>query len=55
MRRVEYEKLESVRNLREGRLQVIASHNKSKLSEFFLGSVSNNVAHNCKQPVTVIH
>jgi nucleotide-binding universal stress UspA family protein len=33
---------------------IMASHNRSKLKEFFLGSVTNYCAHHCKQPVLIV-
>ncbi|KAK9814802.1 hypothetical protein WJX72_011691 [[Myrmecia] bisecta] len=34
---------------------IMASHNKSRLQEFFLGSVTNHVTNHCKRPVLVVH
>jgi nucleotide-binding universal stress UspA family protein len=33
---------------------VMASHNKGRMVEFFLGSVTNYCTHHCKRPVTVV-
>ncbi|KAI7843165.1 hypothetical protein COHA_003149 [Chlorella ohadii] len=37
----------------EAAVTVLARHSKSKLQEFFLGSVSNFCVHHCKRPVLV--
>lgn len=34
---------------------IMASHSKSKLTEFFLGSVTNYCTHHCKKPILVVH
>mmetsp|Transcript_355 Transcript_355/g.944 ORF Transcript_355/g.944 Transcript_355/m.944 type:complete len:430 (-) Transcript_355:66-1355(-) len=34
---------------------VMASHGKSSLAEFFLGSITNFCTHHCTQPVVVLH
>jgi len=34
---------------------VMASHNKSSLAEFFLGSITNFCTHHCTKPVVVLH
>ncbi len=36
-------------------MQVLVKHQRSALKEFFVGSVTNTVAHQCKQPVVVLH
>ncbi|PRW33715.1 adenine nucleotide alpha hydrolase [Chlorella sorokiniana] len=37
----------------EAAVTVLARHSKSRLQEFFLGSVSNFCVHHCKRPVLV--
>ena len=34
---------------------VLAKHDKGRLSEFLLGSVTRYVTHHCRQPVLVMH
>mmetsp|Transcript_38582 Transcript_38582/g.109113 ORF Transcript_38582/g.109113 Transcript_38582/m.109113 type:complete len:451 (+) Transcript_38582:278-1630(+) len=34
---------------------VMASHNKSPLAEFFLGSITNFCSHHCPKPVVILH
>jgi nucleotide-binding universal stress UspA family protein len=34
---------------------IMASHNKGRIKEFFLGSVTSYCTHHCKQPVLVLH
>eukprot|EP01024_Parvocaulis_polyphysoides_P023193 TRINITY_DN21442_c0_g1_i2.p4 TRINITY_DN21442_c0_g1~~TRINITY_DN21442_c0_g1_i2.p4 ORF type:complete len:156 (-),score=19.39 TRINITY_DN21442_c0_g1_i2:441-908(-) len=34
---------------------VMAKHQKSKVMEFFLGSVTNYCMHRCRRPVVVVH
>lgn len=33
---------------------VMASHNKGRMAEFFLGSVTNYVTHHSKRPVVIV-
>lgn len=34
---------------------VMAGHSKSKVGDFFMGSVTNFCTHHCKKPVLVVH
>lgn len=36
-------------------LVALAPHTKSKLQQFFLGSVANYVAHHCTKPLVLAH
>ena len=34
---------------------VVAGHNKSRVGDFLMGSVTNFCMHHCKKPVLVVH
>ena len=36
-------------------LVAMAVHTKTRLQEFFMGSVTNYVLHHCKRPLVIVH